>query len=168
MQRYSSGSVHSHLLNAAILTMTVLDRRILCDRTTPTCLQCSRSKRKCKGYGVRLSWPTAIDGRRSAVVNARSCMNEVPTMSNAHLVNMTFWDVQMHYHLTAELRNGKLSLLSPVWTRTCEGADTALLAYARPTLDLPLPWNPLKLDVGDKDLLQYCMIVHLVFKIARV
>ncbi|KAI8716335.1 Zn(2)-C6 fungal-type domain-containing protein [Fusarium sp. LHS14.1] len=40
---------------------------IRCDLRQPSCVNCARSKRKCSGYGVRLSWPRPNDRRRSMV-----------------------------------------------------------------------------------------------------
>ncbi|KAF2425546.1 hypothetical protein EJ08DRAFT_400259 [Tothia fuscella] len=108
---------------------TCRERRIICDRTTPTCLQCSHSKKNCKGYVVRFSWPTANDGRRSAVLTARF---QLHGNHQAYLVNTTSWDVEIHYHLTAGSRNA-----------------------SQPFLPLFMSWIPSKLDAGEKDLLQY-------------
>jgi hypothetical protein len=73
------------------------DRRVLCDRIKPTCLQCLRSERLCKGYGMRLSWPRAGNKRRAIVVN--SARPEVPTEGKAlrGLVHVSSYDVGMHY-----------------------------------------------------------------------
>ncbi|KAF2500109.1 hypothetical protein BU16DRAFT_556592 [Lophium mytilinum] len=44
---------------------TCKDRKIGCDRTLPTCQNCSRTNRLCQGYGMKLAWPdTKSDGRR--------------------------------------------------------------------------------------------------------
>ncbi|KAF2682327.1 hypothetical protein K458DRAFT_370106 [Lentithecium fluviatile CBS 122367] len=112
---------------------TCRDRKILCDRGKPPCLQCTRSKRKCKGYGLRLSWPSAGDDRRGIVLNQQS-WHEV-TISDSftsyeHLVRIYSRDVELHYHLTASLS-------------------------ARPTLRIPMPWNPSILEAGGPDLFQY-------------
>jgi hypothetical protein len=101
----------------------ILDRRILCDRTTPACLQCSHSKRKCKGYAIRLSWPRVNDGRRSAVVYTPSRVNGAHLISDGRLVHMTTKDVEMHYQLTSSSRNGKSSHLFRVNARIYEGID---------------------------------------------
>ncbi|CAI4218861.1 unnamed protein product [Parascedosporium putredinis] len=43
---------------------TCKKRKIGCDRGLPSCDNCRRSERDCLGYGVRLSWPESLDGRR--------------------------------------------------------------------------------------------------------
>lgn len=35
-----------------------------CDKALPECANCTRSKRTCKGYGLKLAWPDKADGRR--------------------------------------------------------------------------------------------------------
>ncbi|OQE43619.1 hypothetical protein PENCOP_c003G02066 [Penicillium coprophilum] len=110
------------------------NRRILCDRTVPACTQCSQSKRTCKGYGVRLSWPKANDKRRAVV--ARSSLPYRSTghhFSNARQVNISTWDIEMHRQLSGVVSN----------------------EYQRLTLRSPMPWNPFKLDVTENCLFQY-------------
>lgn len=110
------------------------DRKILCDRGTPTCLQCARSKRTCQGYGLRLSWPRPGDGKRAIVMKRQSWRKATKGdgyTAHARLVNAYSRDVELHYHLTASL---------PI----------------RPTLRIPLPWNPSQLKDEDLDLFQYC------------
>ncbi|KAF1958271.1 hypothetical protein CC80DRAFT_503054 [Byssothecium circinans] len=43
---------------------TCKERKIGCDRVLPQCSNCARSKRVCKGYGLKLAWPDKLDGRR--------------------------------------------------------------------------------------------------------
>ncbi|KAH7113922.1 fungal-specific transcription factor domain-containing protein [Dactylonectria estremocensis] len=40
-------------------------RKVLCDRTVPTCRRCAAQGRECLGYGLRLSWPRESDRRRA-------------------------------------------------------------------------------------------------------
>ncbi|OQE03170.1 hypothetical protein PENSOL_c001G05336 [Penicillium solitum] len=118
---------------------TCRDRRILCDRTVPTCSQCSQSNRTCKGYGLRLSWPKANDKRRAMV--ARSSLQHRsarPRFSNAHLVNTSTWDIEMHRYLFGLVSSGN-----------------AFQEYHRLTLQSPMPFNPFKFDVTENCLFQY-------------
>ncbi|CAI7572340.1 unnamed protein product [Penicillium palitans] len=113
---------------------TCRDRRIRCDRTVPACSQCSQSNRTCKGYGLRLSWPKVDDKRRAMV--ARSSLQQRsarPRFSNAHLVNISTWDIEMHRYL--------FGLVSS--------------EYHRLTLQSPMPFNPFKFDVTETYLFQY-------------
>ncbi|KAI5854500.1 hypothetical protein GGS23DRAFT_590628 [Durotheca rogersii] len=82
---------------------------------------------------LRLSWPHAGDGRRAIVGKSPSHKGGGRPISDARLVHVSFWDVQMHYHLTR----------------------SALKGRDRPTLRIPVCWSPFKLQVGNKDLFQY-------------
>jgi hypothetical protein len=41
----------------------ILDRKVSCDKTVPKCLRCTKAKRECEGYGLRLTWPKENDNR---------------------------------------------------------------------------------------------------------
>ncbi|KAJ4304540.1 hypothetical protein N0V90_000066 [Kalmusia sp. IMI 367209] len=43
---------------------TCKERKVGCDRALPFCANCTRAKRECKGYGLKLAWPDKYDGRR--------------------------------------------------------------------------------------------------------
>lgn len=90
------------------LKLSNTERRIHCDRTIPTCSQCSRSKRLCQGYALRLSWPKTGDGRR-AIVAKSSFRRPTRHISNASMVHTTAWDMEMHYYLTSSSQKGKLA-----------------------------------------------------------
>jgi hypothetical protein len=141
------------------LTPGGLDRRILCDRILPTCLQCSRSKRICKGYGIRLSWPSANDGRRAVVLKEGLQRAQSRPIADSRLVHMSSWDIEMHWHVTASTPNSK-----PVIHLAMElfrgRRLTLAIAYIRPLLLVPMQWNPATLKVGDKDLLEYCTFIR--------
>ncbi|KAF3006689.1 hypothetical protein E8E13_008809 [Curvularia kusanoi] len=49
---------------APVNCWTCKQRKVGCDRTLPTCLNCKKGKRECQGYGLRLAWPDKQDGRR--------------------------------------------------------------------------------------------------------
>lgn len=40
------------------------ERKVGCDKAFPECVNCTKSKRKCKGYELKLAWPDKYDGRR--------------------------------------------------------------------------------------------------------
>lgn len=90
------------------LKLSTTERRIHCDRTVPTCSQCSRSKRSCQGYALRLSWPKTGDGRR-AIVATSSFRRPARQFSNASMVHTTAWDIEMHFYLTSSSQKGKLA-----------------------------------------------------------
>ncbi|PMD55003.1 uncharacterized protein K444DRAFT_568912 [Hyaloscypha bicolor E] len=95
----------------------------------PSCIDIRHSK-KCRHTGLRLRWPNANDNRRSIV--GKSPKNKAAAgcilISESRFVHMFPWDIEMHYRVTA---------ISP------------------PDLGLCLPWNPQKLEISDRDLIQH-------------
>ncbi|PLB49745.1 hypothetical protein P170DRAFT_456280 [Aspergillus steynii IBT 23096] len=112
---------------------TCRDRRILCDRALPTCVQCSKSGRTCQGYGLRLSWPNANDRKRAKVGKLPRARKGGRRVSDPLLVNASSWDIEMHYHL--------LGLVSDRYTKL--------------VLQAPMPFNPLNLNVREAYLFEY-------------
>ena len=83
----------------------VVDRRVRCDGRLPTCSNCARLKRRCQGYGLRLSWPRKDDSKRARSIQlapghgqSRLRPADIPL-----LINATNWDFKM-YHLLSDLR----------------------------------------------------------------
>jgi hypothetical protein len=113
--------------------MATLDRKILCDRISPACSQCTRGDRKCKGYGVRLSWPREGDGRRAIVSTSphRLVKRRNNRTVNAIMVRATHWDIEMYMFLSS-------------------------LIPRAPLLHEPVRWNPHQLGEQEWDLLNYC------------
>ncbi len=74
------------------------DRKIGCDRTLPSCQNCTRRKKACSGYGLRLSWPHEEDRRRS--IRTQNVKFEGLTSSKIEFVNATSWDVDLFVELT--------------------------------------------------------------------
>ncbi|KAL2820560.1 fungal-specific transcription factor domain-containing protein [Aspergillus cavernicola] len=108
-----------------------LDRRILCDRALPTCTQCTRANRACKGYGIRLSWPKASNARRAMIggLRGRSAGRRI----SDSLVNTSSWDIEMHYYLLGLLPDD----------------------YTPPALRVPMPFTPVRFDDAESQLFQY-------------
>ncbi|GIC92250.1 uncharacterized protein Aud_008716 [Aspergillus udagawae] len=110
---------------------------ISCDRARPkqASPRCSRSHRKCKRYGFRLSWPRP-NNRRRAVVCKSAPLSPSPStagqISDARFVHTSNWDIELHHSLTSSVPVRNLSLLS-----------------------VPIFWNPSKLEALDRDLLDY-------------
>ncbi|KAK2596550.1 hypothetical protein N8I77_013436 [Diaporthe amygdali] len=55
-------------MKAAQGCWTCKKRKIGCDRSIPYCNNCSRTKRQCGGYGIRLNWPDQLSNRRKDFV----------------------------------------------------------------------------------------------------
>ncbi|KAF2805521.1 uncharacterized protein BDZ99DRAFT_524490 [Mytilinidion resinicola] len=94
-------------------------------------------KRNSKGPGLRLSWPKASDGRRAIVGKPQSFAPShgrgTRYSSEVGMVHVSHGDVEMHYQFASSVPSGS----------------------ARPHLHIPMAWNPSKVEVEDKDLLQY-------------
>ncbi|KAI0444121.1 fungal-specific transcription factor domain-containing protein [Xylaria telfairii] len=86
---------------------TCRERKVLCDRTIPICERCSRSKLPCQGYKLRLSWPKKIDGRRWVIGNSPPRRKGMIPASKFHLVNASFWDIQLYHYLLVAKSNGQ-------------------------------------------------------------
>ncbi|KAJ1326536.1 fungal specific transcription factor domain-containing protein [Microdochium nivale] len=79
-------------------------RKIGCDKTIPTCINCRRSNRHCLGYGIRLAWPDQADGRRASVRHAVTFL--APSSVSAarvasygtHFLNLTYADFHARDH----------------------------------------------------------------------
>ncbi|KAM6529745.1 hypothetical protein FALCPG4_007873 [Fusarium falciforme] len=76
---------------------TCKDRKVRCDLQQPSCANCARSKRKCAGYGMRLSWPRPNDRRRSMVHEPDKSSRANPESEKAlHFINTYTWHVAMY------------------------------------------------------------------------
>ncbi|KAI1305059.1 fungal-specific transcription factor domain-containing protein [Xylaria venustula] len=84
---------------------TCKERKVFCDRKIPICERCSRSQLLCQGYGLRLSWPKRVDGRRWAIGDSPPRRKKITPVSMFHLVNATFQDIQLYHYLLAARSN---------------------------------------------------------------
>ncbi|KAL3465892.1 hypothetical protein BJX64DRAFT_252132 [Aspergillus heterothallicus] len=116
---------------------TCRDRRILCDRATPSCAQCARSNRVCKGYGIRLSWPKTNNAKRAVVGAPLRGRRGARQLLSSSLVNVSDFDIKMHYYLSNSLPldASALSLTVPIPFTILEVTDTdaQLFAYFEST-----------------------------------
>ncbi|KFY12546.1 hypothetical protein V492_03819 [Pseudogymnoascus sp. VKM F-4246] len=125
---------------------TCKDRKISCDRHFPACIKCSRSKRQCGGYGLRLSWPVLTDRKRAIVgTGPRGDRRGVTSQRDLRCINAFSRDVHLYYNATlfkeGLYKNGILDVFLP------------------PCPPETLPWTPCKVDAPDKDLLNYFEMV---------
>ena len=73
------------------------DRKVRCDSRRPTCGNCAKARRECKGYGMQLSWPKRDD--RRAVVHRPT--HEGPAQVHRRwkydvaFLNTSFWDMSL-------------------------------------------------------------------------
>lgn len=117
--------------------LTLPGRAISCDGARPHCTNCSRSNRKCNGYGLKLSWPRANDRRRAVVSKSPPPDLSLPntgSISDARFVHMSPWDIELYHRLTSSAPVRTLALLG-----------------------VPMLCNTFKLEAPDRDLFEYCM-----------
>jgi hypothetical protein len=83
-------------------TARLIERRVLCDRATPSCSRCQRFHEQCN-YGIRVSWPKPGDSRRAivSVSSVRQAKLAARINLKARLVQASSWDVEFHRYLTA-------------------------------------------------------------------
>lgn len=131
---------------------TCLDRKVLCDRTLPTCRRCASSGRDCKGYDLRLSWPRAGDKKRALVGPDTPETNSLGNVAELPFVNASFWDVEMHHDTLFSESKYRLALAR----KTSRAIQLhRIRQLAQPVLNPPVSWMPPSLSDQDKDLLQY-------------
>ena len=71
--------------------------------------------RKLRGLGLRLSWPNAGDARRAVVGKSPSQLVKKGSKDpsgyapshDTRIVHVSYRDVEMHYHFTSSVPNGK-------------------------------------------------------------
>ncbi|RYC64325.1 hypothetical protein CHU98_g1869 [Xylaria longipes] len=120
---------------ACMSNMTILSVTDNGKLTTITSGNTTRKKRQSHDHdhGLRLSWPSANDTRRALVAKSPSSRKVGfghVYMSEARFIHMSSYDVEMHQVFKNSQSNA-------------------------PPLRVPLDWNPHKLQVKDKDLLEY-------------
>ncbi|SPO01863.1 uncharacterized protein DNG_04536 [Cephalotrichum gorgonifer] len=125
------------------------------------------SKRKARGPGIRLSWPSRTNTRRAISAKppsyAPSREREPCRNPDTHMVHLSYRDVEMHYHSaradqTGESPAGAAAKSDVGTSRWHVSVANSNLDYAPPVLQPALAWNPVDLEVGHKDLLQYCAL----------
>ena len=117
--------------------------KIGCDQGVPACQNCLQSKKKCLGYGLRLSWPQASDRRRTLVTDHQTFL---PAKLNqrsdrrTRFINTSTRDLDLHNEIVNTghyKRQTNLRQISP----------PPLL------LTMSTPWGVL--EMGDQMLLSY-------------
>ncbi|KFY00747.1 hypothetical protein O988_03109 [Pseudogymnoascus sp. VKM F-3808] len=126
---------------------TCKDRKISCDRRFPACIKCSRSKRRCGGYGLRLSWPVLPD-RKRAIVGVAPCGNNIRNVispRDLRCINAFSKDIHLYYNATL-FKEGFCG----------KGILEKLVPPCPPET---MPWTPCKVAALDNDLLEYFEMV---------
>ncbi|TPX14725.1 uncharacterized protein E0L32_005120 [Thyridium curvatum] len=80
----------------------MIDRKIRCDRGTPTCQNCVRARKQCQGYGLRLSWPGIHDRKRAVRGHLPAVRSQANRELNHRLfINTSWWDIEFFRHITS-------------------------------------------------------------------
>ncbi|PVH97578.1 hypothetical protein DM02DRAFT_730495 [Periconia macrospinosa] len=119
---------------------TCKERKVGCDKTLPACDNCTRSKRVCKGYGLKLAWPDKFDGRRKQKkyqADPESSATRYLTDDDGRFVflNTTFDDVEGRKTTWEEFlceersRRGVGGLRGALTIHGVEGGRAELLSY---------------------------------------
>ncbi|KAM3084908.1 hypothetical protein ACMFMG_003353 [Clarireedia jacksonii] len=82
--------------NARKACWTCADRRVRCDGGVPVCQKCSRAKRECQGYGMRLSWPRDDDKKRAIMSDSQRVVMCIKPEINKFFINTNSRDVKLH------------------------------------------------------------------------
>lgn len=140
----------SRISNQPILILVVTDRKVKCDRTRPQCLRCTKLNRRCDGYGMRLSWPRRNDRKRSMLgpfTRAKASSAGQSHPRTALFVNVSPWDIDIHYALCAD-RLDKRSLI-------LKGVNAP-----PPVKSLPraMRWVPHDMTSSELMILDYCTL----------
>ncbi|KAK7908752.1 hypothetical protein PG985_016055 [Apiospora marii] len=79
-----------------------LARKLQCDGRQPTCERCTRSRRECQGYELRLSWPRDNDKKR-AIVGKNAILpakyTGVKGPAGRFFINTTWQDIEQYNRL---------------------------------------------------------------------
>ncbi|KAL4966727.1 Zn(II)2Cys6 transcription factor [Aspergillus stella-maris] len=131
-------------MNMARSCGTCRDRRIACDKALPACSQCRQSSRKCKGYGIRLSWPRANDPKRAVVCRAPVRLSKPNAVRGFQFqVNASSWDIEVHHNVLGSLSTfpAKPSTITPLPFDAFEYNDSEgqLFEYFKTTASKSLP-----------------------------
>ncbi|KAI0972052.1 fungal-specific transcription factor domain-containing protein [Xylaria arbuscula] len=75
-----------------------------------------RGNRKCRGPGLKLSWPRPENRRRAVVSEAPQPSSSVAVpVSHARFIHTSYWDIELHNSLTSGVAVQNLSMLhSPI------------------------------------------------------
>lgn len=140
--RITSCNCHrAYCILAVRLGLPKTERKVGCDRALPACANCTRAKRECKGYGLKLAWPDKYDGRRKQKKYEAepdlSATNYVTKLGEFYFLNTSIGDIQGQKHTVRDL------------------VETGCPAF---DFCVPRSVSPRLLDLGEREgsLLSYC------------
>ncbi|RYN42116.1 hypothetical protein AA0112_g2031 [Alternaria arborescens] len=76
---------------------TCKDRKVSCDRAVPVCNKCSKSKRVCGGYGIRLSWVKNNDQKKRLLEPGHQDLQHARIRHRSEQwINVSSTDIRLH------------------------------------------------------------------------
>ncbi|OAG16232.1 hypothetical protein CC77DRAFT_1024123 [Alternaria alternata] len=122
---------------------TCKDRKVSCDRAVPVCNKCSKSKRVCGGYGIRLSWVKNNDHKKWLLEPVhRELQHTRIRRQSEQWINVSSTDIRLHILAKATIGGVK-------------GEHVQRDQLALPKLTRSVASVTTKVAVSDAELVQY-------------
>ncbi|CAN9288413.1 unnamed protein product [Alternaria alternata] len=123
---------------------TCKDRKVSCDRAVPVCNKCSKSKRVCGGYGIRLSWVKNDDQKKWLLEPGHQQLQHARIRHQSEQwINVSSTDIRLHILAKATMGGVK-------------GGYVERDQLALPKLTRSVASVTTKVAVSDAELVQYC------------
>ena len=94
---------------------TVSDRKVRCDESFPTCINCTRARRECVRLAMRLSWPKTKNRRRFITNDQSLSSSEMPGIHRNRtpvFLNTSHWDITLQMELDKKRISRNISLFA--------------------------------------------------------
>ncbi|KAF7681122.1 hypothetical protein GT037_000098 [Alternaria burnsii] len=122
---------------------TCKDRKVSCDRAVPVCNKCSKSKRVCGGYGIRLSWVKNDDQKKWLVEPGHQQLQHARIRHQSEQwINVSSTDIRLH-------------ILAKATVGGVKGEHVKRDQLALPKLTRSMASITTKVTVSDAELVQY-------------
>ncbi|OWY47523.1 uncharacterized protein AALT_g6558 [Alternaria alternata] len=122
---------------------TCKDRKVSCDRAVPVCNKCSKSKRVCGGYGIRLSWVKNNDQKKRLLEPRHQELQHARIRHQSEQwINVSSTDIRLHILAKATIGGVK-------------GEHVERDQLALPKLTRSVASVTTKVAVSDAELVQY-------------
>lgn len=126
-----------------------------CDSTKPSCNNCMKAHRSCKGYGIQLSWPRSKDKRRS-IIGYHLVKHSQPRARE--FLNVSSWDVWLSDRLEHGYGIGTYLWAKYLGQQLTEVPDKRIYTLK---ISSSISLSPFPLGVHESLLLEFC-IFHLL------
>lgn len=160
---------------------TCKERKVACDRERPSCGTCTKSGRRCHGYGLKLSWPRQGDKKRAIVLQSDAItfysdalesfvhatdsgvkLAEYERIRRIDFINVLFSDVEMHDDLhKASMHAAKFAQVAIEPSSQIHLASF-LREHSKPAIPCNPQWPAFPTRATEIDLLGYCTLLCIV------